>query len=75
MNSYSNLVSILLLGLGLFIRYHIGRRRFNRRGIAGLQVYSGYFRAILTTLIECLLNLIGTICIIFALISLIIHLL
>lgn len=42
----------LFLLLGLFIRYLIGRRRFNRRGISGLQHYSGYERAVLTTFLE-----------------------
>lgn len=75
MNIHSNIYPILLLGLGLFIRYHIGRRRFNRRGIAGMQIYSSYFRALLTTIIETLLNLIGALFIMIALISMIIHLL
>lgn len=75
MNNHSNIYAILLVGLGLFIRYHIGRRRFNRRGIAGMQIYSGYFRALLTTIIETLLNLIGLLFIMIALIAFIVHLL
>ena len=73
MNSQSNIYPILLLGLGLFIRYHVGRRRFNRRGIAGMQIYSSYFRAILTTIIETLFNLIGLLFIVIGLIGLIVH--
>jgi len=73
MNNHSNIYPILLLGLGLFIRYHVGRRRFNRRSIAGMQMYSSYFRALLTTIIEILFNLIGLLFIIIGLIILIVH--
>jgi hypothetical protein len=48
--------AIILIGIGLFVRYWIGRRRFNRRGIAGLQTFSSYERWWLTTRIEYLLN-------------------
>jgi len=73
MNSHSNIYLFLLLGLGLFIRYYIGRRRFNRRSIAGMQIYSSYFRALLTTIIETLFNLIGLLFIVIGLIGLIVH--
>jgi hypothetical protein len=52
---------LLLVVLGLFIRYHIGRRRFNRRGIGGLQQFPTYGRFILTVTIERLIYFIGTI--------------
>jgi hypothetical protein len=74
MENHTQLYNILLLTAGLFIRYQVGRRRFNRRSIAGMQIYSGYLRALLTTVIETLLNLAGAICIIIALIRLIVHL-
>jgi hypothetical protein len=48
-----------LVGIGLFTRYHIGRRRFNRRGIAGLQHYFSYGIGVCTSVIETLLNFIG----------------
>lgn len=72
--SHSNYSSILLLVLGLFIRHQIGRRRFNRRNIAGLQLYSSYFKGVVTRIIETLLNLFGALCIAIAIITLIIHL-
>lgn len=46
----------ILIGIGLAIRYWIGRRRFNRRGIAGLQTFSSYERWWLTTRLEYLVN-------------------
>jgi hypothetical protein len=52
----------LLLALGLFIRYHIGRRRFNRRGIGGLQQFPTYGRFIFTVIVERLFYFIGTLC-------------
>lgn len=48
-----------LIAAGLAIRIAIGRRRFNRRGIAGLQMYSSYARYLLTTMFEWLFNLLG----------------
>jgi hypothetical protein len=59
--SYTLPCGLLLLALGLFIRYHIGRRRFNRRGIGGLQQFPTYGRFIFTVIIERLFYLIGTI--------------
>jgi len=53
---------MLLIAIGLFIRYHIGRRRFNRRGIGGLQQFSSYGKAVCITAIEKLIRFIGTLC-------------
>jgi hypothetical protein len=50
----------LLIAIGLVIRYQIGRRRFNRRGIGGLQHFDGYGRGLITTIIENFINLMGT---------------
>jgi hypothetical protein len=46
----------ILLGLGLAVRYIISRRRFNRRGIAGLQLFSSYEKWWLISRIESLFN-------------------
>lgn len=51
---------LLLLALGLFIRYHISRRRFNRRGIGGLQQFPTYGRFIFTVAIERVIYFLGT---------------
>lgn len=53
---------LLLIGICLFIRYQIGRRRFGRRGMGGLQHFSSYRRAVITALLEKLLMLFGNLC-------------
>lgn len=68
--NHINNVGILILGL--FIRYLIGKRRFNRRNIAGLQIYSNYLNGLITIAIETLLNLFGMLFIVFGLIAIII---
>jgi uncharacterized membrane protein len=70
----ANYYSILLLILGLFIRYQIGRRRFKRKAITGIQLYRSYYRGVITTIIETLLNIIGTLCMVIAIIAIIMHL-
>jgi len=51
-----------LVAIGMFIRYHIGRRRFNRRGIGGLQQFPTYGRFIFTMIVERVIFLLGTLC-------------
>lgn len=70
--SANQINTIGLLILGLFIRYQIGKRRFNRRSIAGLQIYSNYLKVLITTAIETLLNLLGMAFIVVGLITIII---
>ena len=53
---------LLLSALCLLIRYQIGKRRFNRRGIGGVQHFPNYRSAILTTVLEMLILLIGNLC-------------
>jgi len=53
---------LLLIAIGLFIRYHIGRRRFNRRGMAGLQQFPTYGRAVLVMLMEWFILFMGNLC-------------
>jgi hypothetical protein len=52
---------IIICGIGFFLCYVVGRRRFNRRGIGGLQQYHSYGTAIITTLLEKLVKFIGII--------------
>jgi hypothetical protein len=54
--------ALLLIVIGLFIRYQIGRRRFNRRGIGGLQQFPTYGRFIFTVTVERIIFFIGTLC-------------
>jgi 1,4-dihydroxy-2-naphthoate octaprenyltransferase len=58
--SYTLPCGLLLLALGLFIRYQIGRRRFNRRGIGGLQQFPTYGRFVFTVIVERVIYFIGT---------------
>jgi len=63
-HNHITLHACILLGLGLIIRYWIGRRRFNRRSIAGLQLFSSYGRWWLTTRIESFVNFLALLAII-----------
>lgn len=69
-SNHFNNVGILILGL--FIRYQIAKGRFNRRNIAGLQMYSNYLRGLITTTVGTLLNLLGILFIVLGLIAIII---
>ena len=42
------ILGIAFLVFGLFIRYSVNRRRFNRRNLLGLQQYHSYNRALVT---------------------------
>jgi len=50
---------IILCLIGLLLCYIIGKRRFNRRGIGGLQQYSSYAAALVISNIERLVRLAG----------------
>ncbi len=63
----------LLIGIGLLIRFIIGYRRFNRRGIAGLQQFDSYWKAILITSLEWLFKWTANALILFGVITLIIN--
>ena len=47
-------VTLVLFGFG--IRYWEGKRRFNRRGVGGLQHYSSYSRSLIFSAIERFAN-------------------
>ena len=55
------LTGMILTAVGLFIHYHIGRRRFNRRGIGGLQQFPTYGRFIFIMAVERVIYFIATI--------------
>lgn len=55
---------IYLAIAGLVIRFIVGRRRFNRRGIGGLQHFNSYLVALIVMTIEWLFNLAGLLAII-----------
>lgn len=44
--TYGSMDGVVLILLGLLLRYYIGRRRFNRRNAAGLQQFRSYREAL-----------------------------
>jgi hypothetical protein len=66
--NHLTIYAIVLLVIGLLLRYLIGKRRFNRRGVAGLQHFKTYGAALLTITIERIVNMIATLMIIGAVI-------
>ena len=54
------ILAIILFVAGLLIRYFIGRRRFNRRGVGGLQHFKSYNTSLIIPVMERVLNIIGT---------------
>ncbi|MBB5395144.1 hypothetical protein [Mucilaginibacter sp. AK015] len=61
-HNYTIPCGLLLICICLLIRYQIGRRRFNRRGIGGLQQFSSYHRAFATSFFERLVLFMGNLC-------------
>lgn len=60
------IVGIIFLLVGLLIRYHIGKRKFNRRNFAGIEVFSTYGRGVFTRFFERLFRFLGMILILLA---------
>lgn len=58
------IIGILAVIIGLFLRYTVGKRRFYRRGPGGMQEFSSYAKAVTFTYLERLMNIIGTLLII-----------
>lgn len=56
------LTGMIMTATGLFIRYQIGRRRFNRRGVAGLQQFPSYGKFIFISFVERFIYFTGTLC-------------
>lgn len=52
--------TVVVLLTGLLLRYWIGRRRYNRRNVAGLQCFKSYSAALFTLTVEKVLNIIAT---------------
>jgi hypothetical protein len=46
------IVGILLLFIGILIRYLIGKRRFKRRTIGGMQLFKRYSMSLIIPVIE-----------------------
>jgi len=60
MRFFQNSSYTLLFLVGVGLRLFIGMRRFNRRGLGGLQHFKNYFVGLLTLFAEQLLKWIGT---------------
>lgn len=43
---------LVLFGIGMLLRFVIGRRRFNRKNLAGLQVFSSYLASQLIPVLD-----------------------
>lgn len=61
-HSYTVPCALFLISVCLIIRYLIGRRKFNRSGMAGLQGYNNYNRAVATTFLEKMMLFIANLC-------------
>ncbi|MBW7891980.1 MAG: hypothetical protein H3C48_13365 [Chitinophagaceae bacterium] len=57
----------ILLFTGIVIRYFIERRRFNRRGLGGLQHFRNFERGVIITFLEWLFKWIANAMILFGL--------
>ena len=63
LDEYKNNGLIMII-IGLVIRFFIGRNKFNRRGVGGLQHFSSFAWGLLVTLSEFIIN-IGALILIF----------
>jgi hypothetical protein len=55
---------IILLLIGVGTRIFVGRRRFNRRGYGGAQLYTSYWSAVLVSTVEGVLMIISALSIV-----------
>ncbi|EDM37019.1 hypothetical protein PBAL39_04453 [Pedobacter sp. BAL39] len=73
---FSNLDTngLILISIGLVIRFWVGRRRFRRRNIAGIEVFSSYLTAVAIRFLERFFNLFGFLLIVFGVITVLMRL-
>lgn len=64
---------LILLAVGIFIRYRVGKRKFNRRAITGVETFSSYESSVLTRFLERIAGLIALLLIVLGLGLLIMH--
>lgn len=60
------ILPLAMAAAGLLIRFIVGRQRFRRRGIGGLQHFSSYTRALAITLLERLAMLLANLLLLLA---------
>lgn len=51
-----SILAVTLLLSGFWIRFWVGRRQFNRRGLGGLQHYSSYSKSLMVSTFERFAN-------------------
>ncbi|QHS55199.1 hypothetical protein GWR56_06465 [Mucilaginibacter sp. 14171R-50] len=56
------LCGLILIALCSVIRYQIGRRRFNRRGVGGLQHFHTYQKYVVVTTLERIIMIVANLC-------------
>jgi hypothetical protein len=64
------IIGIILICLGLLIRYVIARRKFNRRAMTGAQGFSSFEKAWITALVEKNIGWLSTVMIIIGFLAL-----
>jgi len=64
---YTGLTGVAMLIAGCFINYRIGRRRFNRRAVTGIEIFRSYGHKWSTRLFERIGRLIAFLLIVFGL--------
>jgi hypothetical protein len=69
---FSDFSEVVILLMGLALRYLVGQRRFKRRNVAGLQRFRSFAQAIFITALEWLVNAAGLVMIVAGIILLLI---
>jgi hypothetical protein len=64
------ILGIVLLIVGIVVRYWVGRRRFNRRNFAGVEIFDSYGKAVIARGFERFVSFLATICVLFGIIFL-----
>jgi len=68
----SDFNALLVLVLGLIIRYLIAERQFKRRNVAGLQQFSSFSQGLFTTAIEWIMKVMALLMIILGIVNLLV---
>ena len=64
---------LILLAIGIFLRYWVGKRKFNRRAITGVETFKNYESSVLNRSVEWLARLFAIVCIVLGVGLLIMH--
>lgn len=69
--TYLIILAILAIVLGIIMRCYVAKKRFNRRTIGGMQMFSSYEKGVATTIFERIIKFVGTLLLIAGMIFLI----